>query len=64
MIDSFLSQHPELSTDARVAPFYKRRSTNELSPIKKEQVAADVEKIAKVTKRRTTKAFDELTNSV
>lgn len=63
MIDSFLSQHPELSTDARVAPFYKRRSTNELSPVKKE-VAADAEKIVRVTKRRTTKASDELSNSV
>lgn len=65
MIDSFLIQHPELSTDARVAPFYKRRSTtNELSPVKKEQGSADVEKVAKVTRRRTIKAADELTNSV
>ncbi|KFY33003.1 hypothetical protein V495_08529 [Pseudogymnoascus sp. VKM F-4514 (FW-929)] len=64
LIDSYLTQHPELSSDARVAPFYKRRSTNELSPVKKEQIAADVEKIAKVTKRRVTKAADELTNSV
>ncbi|KFZ17158.1 hypothetical protein V502_04723 [Pseudogymnoascus sp. VKM F-4520 (FW-2644)] len=65
LIDSFLIQHPELSTDARVAPFYKRRSTtNELSPVKREQVSADVEKVAKVTRRRTIKAADELTNSV
>ncbi|KFY45996.1 hypothetical protein V494_00661 [Pseudogymnoascus sp. VKM F-4513 (FW-928)] len=65
LIDSYLTRHPELSTDARVASFYKRRSTtHELSPVKKEQLSADVEKIAKVTKRRATKAADELTNSV
>ncbi|KFY26979.1 hypothetical protein V493_03762 [Pseudogymnoascus sp. VKM F-4281 (FW-2241)] len=64
LIDSFLSQHPELSSDARVAPFYKRRSTHELSPVKKEQIAADVDKVVRSTKRRATKAADELTNSV
>ncbi|OBT53411.1 hypothetical protein VE04_05674, partial [Pseudogymnoascus sp. 24MN13] len=63
LIDSFLSQHPEMSTDARVAPFYKRRSTHGLSPVKRE-IAADAEKIVRVTKRRATKAADELSNSV
>lgn len=63
-LESFLKSNPSLSSDTRVAPFYKRRS--EPSPTKKEVSSAvpDGEKVVKSVKRRATKAAEELTNAV
>jgi hypothetical protein len=66
LLDEHLTNHAELATDARVAPFYKRRSTSDLSPVKKESSVAlhEAEKAVKSVKRRVTKAAEELVNSV
>jgi hypothetical protein len=63
-LESYLESNPSLSTDPRVAPFYKSRSKS--SPVKKEVSSAvsDGEKTIKSVKRRVTKAADELTNAV
>lgn len=74
LIDEHLSRHPELSTDSRVAQFYKRRiattsftTTVSESPLKREPAVAipnEVQKIAKVARRRVTKAAEDIANSV
>ena len=63
-LESYLKSNPSLSTDTRVAPFYKSRSQS--SPVKKEVSSAlsDGEKTVKSVKRRVTKAADDLTNAV
>jgi hypothetical protein len=63
-LENYLKSNPSLSTDTRVAPFYKSRSQS--SPVKKEVPSAlsDGEKAVKSVKRRATKAADELTNAV
>jgi hypothetical protein len=65
-LEDYLKSRPELSTDTRVAPFYKRRSDPMASPVKKEMPSAlaDGEKTIKSVKRRTTKAAEELTNAI
>lgn len=64
-MDDYLTKHAELAADERVAAFYKRRSPSELSPIKKESVPlGETDKVVRVTKRRTTKAPEELANSL
>lgn len=62
----FLESNPQLSSDTRVAPFYKRRSDSTGSPVKKEASTAlsDGEKAIKVVKRRATKAAEEISNAV
>jgi hypothetical protein len=63
-LETFLKSNPSLSTDTRVAPFFKSRSQS--SPVKKEvsNVLSDGEKALKSVKRRVTKASDDLTNAV
>jgi hypothetical protein len=63
-LEGYLKSNPSLSSDTRVAPFYKRRSDG--SPVKKEVSSAisDGDKIVKSVKRRVTKAGEELTNAV
>lgn len=66
-IDDYLTSKPEMSTDTRVAPFYKRRNVDSLtSPVKKEAAAAlsDGEKIVKSVKRKVSKAAEDITNAV
>lgn len=64
LLDEHLTSHAELASDARVAPFYKRRSSGE-SPVKKEAstALADTERAVKSVKRRVTKAAEELTRA-
>lgn len=74
LIDDHLSRHPDLSTDSRVAQFYKRRiattssnTTISQSPFKIEPVVTipnEVQKIAKTARRRVTKAAEDIANSV
>jgi hypothetical protein len=63
-LEDYLKSKPSLSSDTRVAPFYKRRS--ESSPVKKEVSSAfsESEKVVKSVKRRVTKAAEDLSNMV
>ncbi len=65
-LDNYLRNNPSLSTDTRVAPFYKRRSDANPSPVKKETASAlsDGEKVIKSAKRRVTKAAEDISNAV
>lgn len=60
-LDEYLHKNAsKYSNEARLAPFYRRRS--ESSPVKKEanSVLSEVESKAKTVKRRVTKAAEEL----
>ena len=74
LIDEHLSRHPELSTDSRVAQFYKRRTTTTFtttttseSPVKREPAVVipnEIQKVAKTARRRVTKVAEDIANSV
>lgn len=62
-LDEYLRENADkYSGEARLAPFYKTRSRGESSPVKKELASAlsDVETKVKTTRRRVTKAAEEL----
>ncbi|KAI9744003.1 MAG: hypothetical protein M1818_002737 [Claussenomyces sp. TS43310] len=65
-LDSYLSSHPELSSDSRVAPFYKRRSESVQSPVKRETSSTldEAGKTVKSVKRRATKAAEEISSAL
>lgn len=62
-LDEYL-RHNESTygSDARLQPFYKTRGRGDSSPVKKELTSAlsDVESKLRTTKRRVTKAAEEL----
>ena len=73
LIDDHLTRHPELSTDARVAQFYKRRTTTTSttttseSPIKREPaviISNEIQKVARTARRRVTKTAEDMANTV
>ncbi|TVY46599.1 hypothetical protein LOCC1_G001827 [Lachnellula occidentalis] len=62
-LDDYLRENADqYSGEARLAPFYKTRGRSESSPIKKEatSVMSDIESKLRTTKRRVTKAAEEL----
>lgn len=62
-LDEYLREHADkYSGETRLAPFYKTRGRSESSPVKKELSSAlsEVETKVKSTKRRATKAAEEL----
>jgi hypothetical protein len=60
-LDEYLSDNASsLSSDPKLAPYYQSRAKAAGSPVKKEPVKEEVEKALKVTKRRATKAAEDL----
>jgi hypothetical protein len=63
-LEECLKSQPELSSDSRFAPFYKRRLDSTTSPIKKEASSTNGDRVIRSTKRRVTRAAEEFTNAV
>jgi len=62
-LDEYLRENADkYSGETRFSPFYKTRGRSESSPVKKEATSAlsDVESKVRTTKRRVTKAAEEV----
>lgn len=62
-LDDFLAEHTaRLSSKSELSGYYNSRSKALGSPVKKEGLKDEAEKAVKVTKRRATKAAEEIAN--